>query len=256
MKLLCIHYLAQALECYLVMALFTDHVDATKKAVAHTKVVSMANCPLCKKEFGIFRHRYTCAMCQASFCDDCTPHKYVVPPNTSAESVCTRCEASLPSNVKTKDGGHRLGTSNASHGNPDDERETRARAAELRAQKQRGTASNAKPAPRVVVPPSSDRAEEEPIRAGAYPAPSEGRTLGGASASDEPINPVLAAALKREQQGKRPDGGPQMDPERKRLLSEIQAVLRQREEEEPFGLRALDATKLRMYLRDLTARGK
>ncbi|CUG93391.1 Hypothetical protein, putative [Bodo saltans] len=214
------------------------------------------NCPICKLEFGIFRHRYPCAVCQGSFCDDCTPNKYVVPPNTSAESVCTRCEANLSSKIKTKDGGHRLGNGGANQGNPD-EREERARAAELRAQKQRGGTTHSKPPARGAVEPSQpNRAEKESNDLEAQGVPSGGRVLGGASESEQPMNPVLAAALKREQQAKRPDASPQMDPERKKLLAEIQAVLRQREEEEPFGLRALDATKMRIFLRDLTARGK
>lgn len=228
----------------------------------------ISNCPLCKKEFGLFRHRYTCAVCQGTFCDDCTPNKYVVPPAAEAESVCTGCEANLASNVKTKDGGHKLGTgtgtsSGAGHRTAGDEREERARAAEQRALKQKGGGATAAPKPTARSATTSSEIREVDNKPSVPPQQSlqsSGRTAGGdgAVSSDQPpVNAVLAAALKREQQGKRPQpSGPQMDPERRKILEEIQAILRQRDEDEPFGLRAMDATKMRIYLKDLTARKK
>jgi hypothetical protein len=208
-------------------------------------------CPLCNKEFGFFRHRYTCAACQETVCDDCTPHKYVIPPKTSAEKVCTACETKLGSSVKTKDGGRRLGAETRSCvKDVDNDREERARIAEQRAAKQKNSAGNQKttrPAP------SAPRSTSDEVHKEEAPVAKEGRTVESTSL-DAAMNPVLAAALRREQQGRRNEGGSQMDPERQKLLREIQTALRQKDMDEPFGLRAMDAIKMRLYLRDLTNR--
>ncbi|KAG8343509.1 hypothetical protein ERJ75_000984900 [Trypanosoma vivax] len=36
---------------------------------------TFARCPSCKRDFGLFRWRYECTICQSDFCDDCMPKK-------------------------------------------------------------------------------------------------------------------------------------------------------------------------------------
>lgn len=214
-------------------------------------------CPLCKKEFGIFRHRYECAACKGTFCDDCTPNKFVIPPNPDAARVCTTCEQSVRRTAKDADGGRRLGGGEGPSKNASDasEREMRARLAEERLNAQRLPSSTKKTSVAKLHPPARKEPEECQQTP---PAQSQGRTLGTsgpATAASPPTgesNPVLAAALRRQQQQQgtmRP--APSMDPERQQILLEIQTLLRSKNEEEPFGLRSMDAVKMRLYLKHL-----
>lgn len=165
--------------------------------------------------------------------------------------------------LRTVDGGRRLGGGQASSTTAV-EREKIAQLAESRSRGQAkptksqtsATASNPKldaPAPPGAKEPSE--VEQKSV--------SSGRKLGGNPStaplggdSGEATNPVLAAALRRQQQstmgvaGKRGGDSP-ADVEKQQLLVEICALLKSRNEEEPFGLRAMDATKLRLFLRHL-----
>ncbi|SCU68814.1 uncharacterized protein TEOVI_000526900 [Trypanosoma equiperdum] len=65
-------------------------------------------------------------------------------------------------------------------------------------------------------------------------------------------NPVLEAAMRRRQQHMLGVGPNTVNSEEKiRLLTEITTILKQRGEDEPFGLRSMDETKLRVYLRHI-----
>lgn len=237
-----------------------------------------SHCPLCKREFGIFLHRYTCGRCEGTFCDDCTPNKYVVSAEAGAESVCKTCEQALIARGVTQDGGRRLdghvatstGSSTASGGTsrpaPDDEseREKRARIAEERVRATaRTTTSSQQPKrseanalapvrcpPAAASPPAEvateDRTQNPVVTSSTAPSSAP------LDRPDQPVNPVLAAALRRQEQQLRPGSNmPANDPEKQRLLNEIVHLLKMRREDEPFGLRAMDATKLRMYLQHL-----
>ena len=77
------------------------------------------------------------------------------------------------------------------------------------------------------------------------------------SQSERKTNPALEAALRRQQQsaGSRGPAAAPVDPEKARLLRTIQEKLKQKSEDEPFGLRSMDVAKLRIYLRHLEEAG-
>jgi trehalose-6-phosphate synthase len=84
--------------------------------------------------------------------------------------------------------------------------------------------------------------------------PDQAREPQHSCTQDAKPNPALQAALKRQQQN---HGTVQHSSaektERQQLLESISAVLRRKGEDEPFGLRSMDTTKLRLYLNHITS---
>lgn len=142
----------------------------------------------------------------------------------------------------------------------DEERERRAAAAEarMRAQQRRGqpsagsnSSSGSRHADRGSPTAATEKAKEPPRPS---PAPvstqaSQQQQQAQASPPRAPgPNPALEAAQLRQQQqqkGTRP--GVQMSDEKRKLLHEIDAILKRHGETEPFGLRSADEMKLRNY---------
>ena len=124
----------------------------------------------------------------------------------------------------------------------DEERERQARAAKKTA------------VPAAVVPEvtESSAASSTPPKTSPEPEPiARQPSTDGPGGEGRKANPALAAMLRRQQSaGSRPTAAPQ-DPEKAKLLRIIGEKLKIKNEEEPFGLRSMDVTKLRIYLRHL-----
>ena len=234
------------------------------------------NCPKCRREFGFTLWKYNCHICGLVVCDDCAPNKYVIPGGSEdPEKVCKDCEKKKGNEgLKTSDGGRKLGGGEAPPPvtSEDAERERRAKLAEERMKNssRRGipTSTSSQP-PRGAASSSSSAAPQSHDIARAnsdFPAhdmekvKQQEKPSAPVTTSDPPTaagggssNPVLDAALRR-QQSSQLAGGPRVDPEKQLLLAEIHQVLVSRGEEEPFGLRSMEPTKLRLYLNHLTSK--
>ncbi|RNF03154.1 hypothetical protein TraAM80_06012 [Trypanosoma rangeli] len=209
-------------------------------------MTSASACPLCKRHFGILRWRHECDHCKKTVCDDCAPKLH-------DSRQCTACAAKAKQLRQTQ----KL----QQIPNPvsvGDERATRMRAAEerMKAAMQRG-----RPQTRDVQHPVLS--VETPIRE--MPQQQQMCDTGTSSSTHADVptranpeeNPVLAAALRRreqEQLGGNTNRG--NSSEKMRLLSAIVAVLHQWGEDEPFGLRSMDETKLQSYLCYLKSKDK
>lgn len=230
---------------------------------------TVSKCPLCKQSFGITLWKYHCAHCGKVVCDDCAPEKYVdlsLFGDSAEHRMCRICVAQAK--PATVDGGRTLGGQGGRSDNPHDAEE-RERRANLFAQKMKPQSAPRKGfAPSAPLssnkPQNSDSTNnnnnkvQEPTASSSPAAPNnEGAARPVPQGSNPEANPVLAAALRRQEAAKAGTVRPnQMDPERQKILSEIQAILKKREEDEPFGLRSMDATKMRMFLRHLQEKEK
>lgn len=89
------------------------------------------------------------------------------------------------------------------------------------------------------------------------PPPQEGGVAGmggNPSRNDEATNPILAAVLRRQEKNKMPKLGVQLSASKKRLLSEIELLLKSRGEEPNFGLPMATEEQLEKYLSYLQAK--
>eukprot|EP00743_Colponemidia_sp_Colp-15_P021536 GILK01028583.1.p1 GENE.GILK01028583.1~~GILK01028583.1.p1 ORF type:complete len:176 (+),score=31.92 GILK01028583.1:73-528(+) len=103
-------------------------------------------------------------------------------------------------------------------------------------------------------PPSAAEFPADSPSPSLEPTPSTSSTF--PSGQGQTSNPMLEAAMRRQAANAAKGGGartnaPAADPERAQLLARITQVLAAQKKEEPFALRSMDATKLRMYLRHL-----
>jgi predicted RNA-binding Zn-ribbon protein involved in translation (DUF1610 family) len=88
------------------------------------------------------------------------------------------------------------------------------------------------------------------------PTSPTGAAATGAASDERPMNPVLAAAMKRKADAEAKNGRPQsatVDPQRLVLLQQVRERLKSKGVDEPFGLSSYDRTKLQMYLQHLNS---
>ncbi|RNF26580.1 uncharacterized protein Tco025E_01350 [Trypanosoma conorhini] len=208
-------------------------------------MTSASACPLCKRPFGLFLWRHECGYCKKTVCDDCAP-------KVKDHRQCSACAARVKQQQQTQQPRR---TSNPA--SAEGERAARMRAAEerMKAAQQRGRPqSRGGQAPVLpVAEPASRMSQQQQCYTGASPSPQADVPTRANPAE----NPVLAAALRRRQQeqfGGNANRG--NSAEKMQLLTAILAVLHQRGEDEPFGLRSMDETKLQAYLRYLKSKDK
>ena len=239
----------------------------------------VAKCPLCEKEFGTFRWKYNCHMCGQVVCDDCSKTTMTLPPVWVREpvKVCDKCRGvAAQTGGRTAGGGRALGGSGpTTQGTEEEERAKRLAMIEAR-QKQpalrplssqggaRPRGATGPPAHNAHAPPAEPaglgaRAATEPPGVAPPPPAGDGGGMGTRAEPDPAArggapNPMLEAAMRR--QAAAAAGAPAGqrktdDPEKLQLLAQINAILHRRGESEPFGLRAMDNAKLRVYLKNL-----
>ncbi|EPY29374.1 hypothetical protein STCU_04588 [Strigomonas culicis] len=188
-------------------------------------------CVLCRKSFGFLTPRKECALCHRAVCAKCAPHRDAagaVAGGGKPPRVCDGCHATpAPAPPAPRDA------------QTEEERQKRVAAIEARRgkQQQQPAAARAPPAatPSPPAPPQATQAPETPPPA---------RAEAGA-------NPVLEAALRRQQMAQAHGGGGAARPatvEKARLLREIEALLARHNDVPPFGLKSSDEAKLRSYL--------
>ena len=235
----------------------------------------VTHCPLCKKDFGVFLWKYNCHCCGMVHCDDCCSNSYKLPPRwREPVRVCKDCDTKRTSSttsdsvsspavaVIARQPSETL-ASNTSI-TEDGKRTNPALEAALRRQQSKNTKS-VRPAPVAAKsqqqPAHQQPAQQQPAQqqpALQQPAPSkvvvkssdEELVLGSDLSPVEVSNRALEAALRRQQSTQLVTSS-SGDSEKMQLLLTIQKLLQKKKQDEPFGLRSMDSTKLRMYLNHL-----
>ncbi|KAH9582292.1 hypothetical protein LSM04_009413 [Trypanosoma melophagium] len=216
-------------------------------------------CPYCKRSFSLLLWRHQCDVCQVVVCDDCVPKS----------NGLRRCPQCVPRRTATE---HQQRSSNSEKPsilNEAEEREKRLRAVEsrMKAAQQRGKPQEQRPVKPTTAQTTNTNGNinttlpQAEVTVGVSRSSSANITEKATSSTptqaqvDE--NPMLDAVLRRRQQEQsKMTANRNNSAEKTQLLAEILSILNQRGEEEPFGLRAMDETKLQSYLRYIKCREK
>jgi hypothetical protein len=249
-------------------------------------------CPICSTKFGIATWKHNCHMCGWIVCDNCSKSRLTLPPVWTSEPVrvCDPClSAAAQLGGKAPGEGRILGGGSTSEGtdglrieeSPEERRAKMLAARQQSAGPSRTTdargkgprqgplaSSTVKPAPvTTTAPATSEQPAHSPGEPTSPTVPAPASTADTSTAERQtstasvvssdgvaPMNPVLAAAMRRKQAEEGKLGRPQavtLDPQRIEMLHKVQVRLRQLGRDEPFGLSNFDRQKLQTYLRHL-----